>query len=34
MVSEPCEEKAKVVDVVKITNLGVDIFEDAESVDD
>jgi hypothetical protein len=34
MVSEPCEEKAKIVDVVKITNLGVDISEDVESYDD
>jgi hypothetical protein len=34
MVSESCEEKAKVVDEVKITNFGVDISEDAESDDE
>jgi hypothetical protein len=34
MVSEPCEEKAEIVDVVKITNFGVDISEDVESYDD
>jgi len=30
MVSEPCDKKANVVDVVERTNMRVDISEDAE----